>query len=95
MTAEERRARRYELTSAQLRALLKLKKGCWVCGKTRRKDGKKLVLYVDHDHRGGRVRGVLCFRHNRYLVGRHRDGTWLRAAADYIDSTFDAREIAA
>lgn len=95
MTAEERRARKYGLTTAQLRALLKLKKGCWICGKTRRKDGHRLALYVDHDHISDRVRGVLCYRHNKYLVGRHRDGRWLRAAADYVDSTFDAREIAA
>lgn len=95
MTAEERRARRYGLNVQQLRALLKMKKGCWICSKVRRKDGKKLKLFVDHDHRSDRVRGVLCFKHNRYLVGRHRDGRYLRAAADYIDSDFDARRIAA
>jgi hypothetical protein len=72
-----------------------MKKGCWICGKTRRKDGRRAMLFVDHNHRDGRVRGVLCFSHNKYLVGRHRDGRLLRAAAEYLDSDFDAREIAA
>lgn len=41
-------------------------------------------LHVDHDHATGEVRGLLCFRCNRWLP------SWatpelLRAAADYIE----------
>lgn len=95
MTSEERRAGKYGLTVSQLRALLAMKKGCWICGKTRRKDGRRLAMFVDHDHKTYRVRGVACYRCNKYLIGRHRDGRLLRAAAEYLDSRFDAREIAA
>jgi len=94
-SAQARRAKRYGLSVPQLRALLAMKKGCWVCGKTRRKDGKSLAMFVEHNHRTDRVRGVACFRCNKYLIGRHRDGRLLRAAAEYLDSDFDARDIAA
>lgn len=53
---------------------------CWICAtppKTRR-------LHVDHDHRTGEVRGLLCFRCNRFLHS-WMTRAWLEAAADYID----------
>jgi hypothetical protein len=49
-------------------------------------------LYLDHDHVTGRVRGVLCFRCNHRLLGRGLENVALhRSAAEYLDSTFDAR----
>jgi hypothetical protein len=61
---------------------------CWICLKP---PGARR-LSVDHDHKTGRVRGLLCLRCNRYLVGRHRDGALLRRAADYLDRDYDARD---
>ena len=56
--------------------------GCAICGnppKTRR-------LHVDHDHKTGKVRGLLCHRCNRRL-----DTTvtpeWLKAAWRYLVRT--------
>jgi hypothetical protein len=89
------RLRKYGLTPAQYVAFCRMKKGCWICGKTKRKDGKPLVLNIDHDHVTGRVRGRLCFRDNKYFIGRRRDSRMYKAAVDYLDSTFDARKIAA
>lgn len=42
---------------------------CFIC----RKPGSafKKRLSVDHAHRSGRVRGLLCFYCNRMLVARH------------------------
>jgi Recombination endonuclease VII len=52
---------------------------CAICGappKTRR-------LSVDHNHRTGRVRGLLCFRCNRNLP-TYATSEWLRAALAYV-----------
>lgn len=52
---------------------------CAICGnppKVRRLD-------TDHDHRTGRVRGLLCHRCNRTLANWISD-EWLRAALVYI-----------
>jgi len=49
-------------------------------------------LYLDHDHKNGRVRGVLCFRCNHRLLGRGLEDAKLhRDAARYLENTFDAR----
>lgn len=53
--------------------------GCAICGakpKTRR-------LHVDHDHKTGRVRGLLCHRCNRALP-TWVTYEWLYAAAAYL-----------
>jgi hypothetical protein len=83
----------YGLTLEQYRAMRKKKPGCWICGQTKRKDGRPLRLNIDHDHQTGRVRGILCFQHNKFLVGRHRTGELLAEAAAYLDSGFDGRKI--
>jgi hypothetical protein len=45
---------------------------------------------VDHEHNGGpsgRVRGLICsVPCNLKVVGKHKDGSILRAAADYLDN---------
>lgn len=42
-------------------------------------------LAVDHDHKTGEVRGLLCNYCNHRIVGRHRDAELLRRVADYLD----------
>lgn len=41
-------------------------------------------LNVDHDHVTQRVRGLLCFRCNKFLIGRHRDPWLFEQAAKYL-----------
>jgi hypothetical protein len=80
-------ARRKPRTAAQLgidtdlyeQLLASQNGGCAICGnppKTRR-------LSVDHNHRTGQVRGLLCFRCNRGLP-TYATSEWLRSAFEYV-----------
>lgn len=42
---------------------------CGICGKPR--SAFKNKLSVDHSHVSGRIRGLLCFRCNKFQLGRH------------------------
>lgn len=54
--------------------------GCAIC---QRPPSERRRLDVDHDHRSGKVRGLLCHRCNRALASWITD-EWLRAAIVYI-----------
>ncbi len=83
--------RLYDLTIDQYRAMLALQKGvCALCmrpeTKKSRKHGKVRDLSVDHDHKTGVVRGLLCGECNRGL-GYFRDNPdALERAAAYLRS---------
>jgi hypothetical protein len=42
---------------------------CGICNKPEEYFQKRLA--VDHNHKTGRVRGLLCFRCNKFQLGRH------------------------
>ena len=100
MTRSERKRdlylrRKYSLTLAQYRKMLKLSPHgpgtCWITG---RKPKPGRVLHVDHDHRTSRVRGLLCYWANHRLLGRGRENPEHHdAAARYLRSDFDGRFI--
>lgn len=70
-------------------------KRCGICrapGCKGESHNRKRRLYVDHDHKTGRVRGLLCFRCNHRLLGRGLEDAFLhRSAADYLLNNYDAR----
>jgi len=60
--------RLYKLTIIKYERMLRAQDGvCAIC----RRPPKTTRLNVDHDHKTGRVRGLLCFRCNKFMVGRH------------------------
>ena len=83
--AHPRRARNYQLwyrhglTVADYRALRRQQHGCCaICGK------KRWRLVVDHNHKTGKIRGLLCNSCNS-LLGFARDSTAnLTAAVRYL-----------
>lgn len=81
----------YGLTLAQYRKMEFDQKGlCKICFRAPKPGG--LPLHVDHDHRKGRVRGLLCYRCNHRLLGRGLENAWLhQQAALYLLSDFDGR----
>ena len=100
MTRSERKRdaylrRRYGLTIQQYKKMLKLSPHgpgtCWITGR-KPKRGKN--LHVDHNHKTGRVRGLLSFFANYRLLGRGRENPEHHdAAAAYLRSDFDGRHI--
>lgn len=76
---ETRIARVYGLTGAGYRRLLEIQDGrCFIC---RRARGVTKKLSVDHDHKTGQVRGLVCRNCNVDLLGHARDdvNVFLRA----------------
>lgn len=64
-------ARMYDLTPDQLIAMREACEGkCAICGQEEthsKKNGHVMPLAVDHDHKTGKVRGLLCYRCNTML----------------------------
>ena len=77
----------YGLTPDQYDILLESQNGvCAICGKpeTRVLKGKLCELAVDHDHKTGRVRGLLCVRCN-LGIGSFGDSSELtQKAVEYL-----------
>lgn len=82
--ARERRLRlTYGIGVADYAAILKAQGGC--CAICRRPPARRRFC-VDHNHKTGQVRGLLCFRCN-YALPFYRDsGDSLRAAAVYVET---------
>ena len=68
------------MTDAEYARLLEAQGGhCALCPNT----PKTRKLHVDHDHRTGAVRGLLCYRCNRALP-HYLDAEWLERATGYV-----------
>lgn len=80
----------YGLASEQLEEMKARQKGvCAICEKSTEWESKKGELVIDHDHKSGKVRGLLCHPCNTALGLMSDDPQRLRAAADYIKRAGD------
>lgn len=65
--------KKFGISLEQYREIERSQKGmCAICGKTPNDDKRKSALVVDHDHRNGSVRGLLC-RHCNIGIGKLGD----------------------
>jgi hypothetical protein len=81
---------KYSITEAIYKNMLAAQGGvCAICSRA----PKGLNLNVDHDHKTGQVRGLLCFFCNKYMIGRRRREhvVLFERAAAYLASTKDWR----
>lgn len=76
----------YGITSEQYWALYEAQGGvCAIC--QRAKGTARRKLSVDHNHKTGEVRGLLCGPCNRDVLGHLRDDpAALRRGADYLEN---------
>lgn len=80
--------RKYGITLEQYDQLLEKQNHCCaIC--ERHKSEFKTQLAVDHSHKTGLIRGLLCTACNYRLVAKHEDGDLLRKIADYIENPTD------
>lgn len=87
---------KYGLTKTQWLRMYRLQEGkCPICQrpiyKPGNKEGKRAAA-VDHDHRTGRVRGLLDYRCNRFIIGRNSAERAERVYR-YLVSSFDGRAL--
>lgn len=76
----------YDLTPDQYWAIYEHQGGkCYICDRPRAKSARK-KLSVDHCHKTGMVRGLLCQRCNRDVLGYFRDeAAAFQRGIDYLN----------
>lgn len=74
---------RYGISLEQYNEMVVAQDGrCAICRGPPTRNGR---LYVDHDHKTGKVRGLLCWEDN-LVLGQAKDSPErLRAAAEYLE----------
>lgn len=77
--------KKYGLTKEQYEALLELQNGvCAICGRAQEDSITLRRLGVDHCHKTGKVRGLLCQRCNSAIGFLSDDHDLLRKAVKYV-----------
>lgn len=77
---------KYGITPEQYNEIVKDQQGvCAICLNPP-EEGQR--LHVDHDHKDGRIRGLLCGVCNRALI---RDQAWLKSALVYLNEGYKRR----
>ena len=78
---DSRLSKTYGISLADYNRMLKAQGGgCAICGRK----SKTRALDVDHSHKTGKVRGILCHRCNRGLTWFGDNPVLFRKAAKYL-----------
>jgi hypothetical protein len=93
VSPRKRGARRADLVTPEEYAALFSEQGgvCAICGNPPKEGGR--ALHVDHNHKTGEVRGLLCHYCNRFLVGPGIRPSKLAAAAAYVLTEADLQTV--
>ena len=84
--------RKYGISIEQFEMMLEEQCGvCAICGKPR---PEERTLHIDHDHKTGEIRGLLCFRCNNALGDFEEEYELFQKAADYLDRDEELAELA-
>lgn len=82
--AHRENLKRFGLTTEQYRAMAEVQCGvCWICQKPECIPGRRLA--VDHSHRTGNVRGLLCSKCNKAIGAFGDDPKIIARAAEYLE----------
>lgn len=71
----------FQITLEEYEEILEAQGGACACCHRKPKPGKSLA--VDHDHKTGLIRGLLCFMCNKRMLGARSDGI-IEAMYEYI-----------
>ncbi len=75
----------YNMTISDYESMYNTQNGkCAICGNYGDKNNKYRPLYIDHDHKTGRVRGLLCSKCNFLLGNANDDTNILIKAIEYL-----------
>lgn len=85
--------KKYDITLDIYNEMLKKQNSCCKLCRISIEKSPKKILCVDHDHKTGQIRGLLCHNCNRALGLMKDSSVVLRSGADYIDSFVQDPEI--
>jgi hypothetical protein len=78
----EYRKEKYGFTKESFNELLEFQDGrCLICGELMK------IPHIDHDHKTGKIRGLLCLKCNAILGMANDDIEILKRAIRYLEST--------
>ncbi len=84
--AKDTRLRReFHITLDEQKKVISFQKNvCGICHKKYNKKGELLILYMDHNHTTGELRGCICYRCNKGIAIFLDDPVALNKASEYL-----------